>query len=75
MPRLDLLPLSLQAQMRNPDGRYPDFARFNRMEGWSRPTGLVAAAQVNLNWCSIVSPIDGRVGVRRLVDPGNHERR
>ena len=32
--------------------------------------GLVAAAQVNVGWCSIVSPIDGRVGVR-LVDPGN----
>ena len=32
--------------------------------------GLVAAAQVNVNWCQIVSPIDGRVGVR-LVDPGN----
>ena len=32
--------------------------------------GVVAAAQVNLGWCSIVSPVDGRVGVR-LVDPGN----
>jgi len=32
--------------------------------------GLVAAAEVNLRWCRIVSPIDGRVGVR-LVDPGN----
>ena len=32
--------------------------------------GQVAAAEVNLNWCRIVSPIDGRVGVR-LVDPGN----
>ena len=32
--------------------------------------GLVAAAQVNVGWCSIVSPVDGRVGVR-LVDPGN----
>jgi multidrug efflux system membrane fusion protein len=32
--------------------------------------GVVAAAQVNLNWCQIASPIDGRVGVR-LVDPGN----
>jgi len=32
--------------------------------------GLVAAAQVNLGWCQIRSPIDGRVGVR-LVDPGN----
>ena len=32
--------------------------------------GLVAAARVNLQWCQIVSPIGGRVGVR-LVDPGN----
>jgi multidrug efflux system membrane fusion protein len=32
--------------------------------------GQVAAAQVNVGWCRIVSPIDGRVGVR-LVDPGN----
>jgi membrane fusion protein, multidrug efflux system len=32
--------------------------------------GLVAAAEVNLRWCRIVSPIDGRVGVRQ-VDPGN----
>jgi multidrug efflux system membrane fusion protein len=32
--------------------------------------GTVSAAQVNLNWCRIVSPIEGRVGVR-LVDPGN----
>jgi multidrug efflux system membrane fusion protein len=32
--------------------------------------GTVSAAQVNLNWCRIVSPISGRVGVR-LVDPGN----
>jgi membrane fusion protein, multidrug efflux system len=32
--------------------------------------GAVAAAQVNLDWCRITSPIDGRVGVR-LVDPGN----
>ena len=32
--------------------------------------GTVAAAQVNVGWCRIVSPIDGRVGVR-LVDPGN----
>jgi len=32
--------------------------------------GLVAAAEVNLRWCRIVSPIDGRVGVR-LVDAGN----
>jgi membrane fusion protein, multidrug efflux system len=33
--------------------------------------GILAAAQVNLNWCRITSPIDGRVGVR-LVDPGNY---
>jgi multidrug efflux system membrane fusion protein len=32
--------------------------------------GQVAAAEVNLIWCRIVSPISGRVGVR-LVDPGN----
>ena len=33
--------------------------------------GVVATAQVNLKWCRITSPIDGRVGVR-LVDPGNY---
>ena len=33
--------------------------------------GVVATAQVNVNWCRITSPIDGRVGVR-LVDPGNY---
>jgi len=33
--------------------------------------GVVATAQVNLNWCHIVSPIDGRAGVRS-VDPGNY---
>lgn len=32
--------------------------------------GQVAAAQVNLNFCRITSPVDGRVGVR-LTDPGN----
>jgi len=32
--------------------------------------GTVAAAQVNVNYCRITSPIAGRVGVR-LVDPGN----
>jgi multidrug efflux system membrane fusion protein len=32
--------------------------------------GAVAAAQINLNYCTIVSPVAGRVGVR-LVDPGN----
>jgi multidrug efflux system membrane fusion protein len=32
--------------------------------------GSVAAAQVNVNYTRIVSPVDGRVGVR-LVDPGN----
>lgn len=32
--------------------------------------GLVQAAQVNLSYCHIVSPIDGRVGLR-LVDTGN----
>ena len=32
--------------------------------------GLLEAAQVNLAYCHITSPIDGRVGLR-LVDPGN----
>jgi len=32
--------------------------------------GTVAAANVNLGWCRVVSPVTGRVGVR-LVDPGN----
>ena len=32
--------------------------------------GSVAAAQVNVNYARITSPVDGRVGVR-LVDPGN----
>jgi multidrug efflux system membrane fusion protein len=32
--------------------------------------GLVEAAQVNLVYCHITSPIDGRVGLR-LIDPGN----
>ena len=32
--------------------------------------GTVAAANVNLGWCRITSPIAGRAGVR-LVDPGN----
>ena len=30
----------------------------------------IAAAQLNLDFCSIASPLDGRVGLR-LVDPGN----
>jgi multidrug efflux system membrane fusion protein len=33
--------------------------------------GVVATAQVNLNWCHITSPINGRVGVR-LIDAGNY---
>jgi multidrug efflux system membrane fusion protein len=33
--------------------------------------GLVDNARLNLNYCRIVSPIDGRVGLR-LVDPGNY---
>jgi len=33
--------------------------------------GVVATAQVNLNWCHITSPIDGRAGVR-TIDPGNY---
>ena len=32
--------------------------------------GAVAAAQVNVDYCKITSPVAGRVGVR-LVDPGN----
>ncbi len=32
--------------------------------------GTVAAAEVNLRYCRITSPVTGRVGVR-LVDPGN----
>jgi len=32
--------------------------------------GTVAAAEVNLRYCKITSPVSGRVGVR-LVDPGN----
>ncbi|HVY34894.1 MAG TPA: efflux RND transporter periplasmic adaptor subunit, partial [Caulobacteraceae bacterium] len=32
--------------------------------------GQVAAAQVNVNYATIVSPVSGRVGVR-LTDPGN----
>lgn len=32
--------------------------------------GAVAAARVNVGYCRITSPVDGRVGVR-LVDPGN----
>jgi multidrug efflux system membrane fusion protein len=32
--------------------------------------GSVQAAQVNVGWCQIRSPVAGRVGVR-LVDPGN----
>jgi multidrug efflux system membrane fusion protein len=32
--------------------------------------GQVATAKLNLQYCSITSPIDGRVGLR-LVDPGN----
>jgi multidrug efflux system membrane fusion protein len=32
--------------------------------------GKVAAAQVNVNYCTITSPVSGRVGVR-LIDPGN----
>jgi multidrug efflux system membrane fusion protein len=34
-------------------------------------TGGVAAAQVNLDWCRITSPIDGRVGLR-MADVGNY---
>ena len=43
-----------------------DTARANAM----RAEAAVAAAQVNLDFCSIRSPIDGRTGLRR-VDAGN----
>lgn len=33
--------------------------------------GAVATAKLNLSYCRIVSPIDGRVGLRQ-VDPGNY---
>jgi multidrug efflux system membrane fusion protein len=33
--------------------------------------GLIAGAKLNLLYCRIVSPVDGRIGLR-LVDPGNY---
>ncbi len=33
--------------------------------------GLIAATKLNLIYCKITSPVDGRVGLR-LVDPGNY---
>ena len=33
--------------------------------------GTIDAAKLNLTYCHIVSPVDGRVGIR-LVDPGNY---
>lgn len=33
--------------------------------------GLIQSTKVNLIYCNIISPIDGRVGLR-LVDPGNY---
>ena len=33
--------------------------------------GMVDSAKLNLTYCHIVSPVDGRVGIR-LVDPGNY---
>jgi len=33
--------------------------------------GLLDTTLVNLNYCRIISPVDGRVGLR-LVDPGNY---
>ena len=33
--------------------------------------GLVETAQLNLNYCHIISPVDGQVGIR-MVDPGNY---
>jgi len=32
--------------------------------------GLIQTTEVNLTYCKIISPIDGRIGLR-LVDPGN----
>ncbi|HEX4045554.1 MAG TPA: MdtA/MuxA family multidrug efflux RND transporter periplasmic adaptor subunit [Gammaproteobacteria bacterium] len=32
--------------------------------------GLIAATKVNLIYCQITSPVDGRIGLR-LIDPGN----
>lgn len=32
--------------------------------------GLIQATQVNLIYCRIISPVDGRIGLR-LIDPGN----
>jgi membrane fusion protein, multidrug efflux system len=43
-----------------------DTAKANAM----RTTAAVAAAQVNLDYCSIRSPIDGRAGLRQ-IDAGN----
>ena len=43
----------------------------NQTEGTVKnDEGVVAAARINLVYCHITSPIDGRVGLR-LVDPGN----
>ena len=53
----------------------------NRWRPTRRPRGNMRApsssdkaaienAQLQLNWCSIQSPVDGRIGLR-LVDPGN----
>jgi membrane fusion protein, multidrug efflux system len=33
-------------------------------------TAAIEAAQINLDYCSITSPVDGRMGLR-LIDPGN----
>ena len=33
--------------------------------------GLIASTQLNLYYCRIITPMDGRVGLR-LVDPGNY---
>lgn len=34
-------------------------------------TGLLQTTQLNLTYCQITSPVDGRIGLR-LVDPGNY---
>jgi multidrug efflux system membrane fusion protein len=46
-------------------------ASFGELEGTVKADqAAIEAAQVNLNYCEIRSPITGRVGLR-LVDPGN----
>jgi multidrug efflux system membrane fusion protein len=70
-PRPRALPERLQAA-RHPRAAAGDAAgpgRAGRGRGPARP-GQPGAAQVNVDYTRIVSPIDGRVGLR-TVDPGN----